>query len=79
MVTMVTISTMVTMVTMVTIRVCKAPRLCQIKPDFFLVVRFVLNSMCMKCLLVADCDFSFTLKTNYEMRQILPFVHILKS
>ena len=32
----------------VCIRVCKAPRLCQIKPNFFLVVRFVLNSMCMK-------------------------------
>ena len=29
-------------------RVCKAPRLCQIKPDFFLVVRLVLKSMCMK-------------------------------
>ena len=29
-------------------RVCKAPQLCQIKPDFFLVVMFVLNSICMK-------------------------------
>ena len=32
----------------INIRVCKAPRLCQIKPDFFLVVRLVLKSMCMK-------------------------------